>query len=54
MLRFFQSEARKVLIDNRETNVAFFYWEDDGNVWLEIDFWPFVAKGEICTFACFN
>lgn len=26
--RFFQSEARKVLIDHRENNVAFFYWKD--------------------------
>lgn len=29
--RFFQSEARKVLIDKRENNVAFFYWKDDVN-----------------------
>lgn len=29
--RFFQSEVRKVLIDNRENNIAFFYWNDDVN-----------------------
>lgn len=29
--RFFQSEARKVLIDNRKNNVALFYWKDDVN-----------------------
>lgn len=31
--RSFQSEARKVLIDNRENNIAFFYWKDDVNGW---------------------
>lgn len=29
--RFFQSEARNVLIDNKKNNVAFFYWKDDVN-----------------------